>query len=74
MDAFLQIEVMGTGLWRILGLFAIILIAMLLGRVARFLFERLGERVDGQERPVAAMPKVAEPMTRAKPRTSHVTG
>ncbi len=55
MDTFLQLEVVGNQLWRILALFGVILIALFLGKIARFLLERLGERVEGQQRPVAGI-------------------
>ncbi len=55
MDTFLQIEVMGSKLWRILALFVVILITLLLGRIARFFLERFGEKFEAQERPIAAI-------------------
>ena len=55
MDTFLQLEVVGNQLWRILTLFGVILIALLLGKIARVLLERLGEKVEGQQRPVAGI-------------------
>ena len=55
MEAILQLEVVGNQLWRILALFGVILISFLLGRIARFFLERLGAKVDGQQRPIAAI-------------------
>jgi MscS family membrane protein len=55
MDAFLQLEVVGNQLWRILTLFGVILIALLLGKIARVLLERLGQKAEGQERPIIAV-------------------
>lgn len=55
MDTLFQIEIAGNQLWRIIALFGAILIALLLGRIARFFLERFGERVEAQGRDVAAI-------------------
>jgi MscS family membrane protein len=55
MDTFLQLEVVGNPLWRILALFGVILIALLLGKIARSILERLGKKVEEQQRPVAGI-------------------
>jgi MscS family membrane protein len=55
MEHFLQIEVMGNQLWRIIALFGVILVTLLLGRIVRFFLEKIGEKVEAQDRPVAAI-------------------
>ncbi len=55
MEHFLQNEVAGNQLWRIIALFGVILVAFLLGKIARIFLEKFGEKVESQDRPVAAI-------------------
>jgi MscS family membrane protein len=55
MDNLFQLEVAGNQLWRIIALFGVILIALLLGRIARFFLEKFGGKVEAQERDIAAI-------------------
>jgi len=46
---------MGNQLWRIIALFGVILVTLLLGRITRFFLEKIGEKVEAQDRPIAAI-------------------
>jgi MscS family membrane protein len=54
MDAILEFEIMGSKLWRILALFGIILVAFLLGKIAKYLLKKSGDEFETRERFVAA--------------------
>ncbi len=54
MDAVLEFEIMGSKFWRILALFGIILVAFLIGKIARYLFKKSGDKFETEERFVAA--------------------
>jgi len=54
METILDYEIMGNRLWRILALFLLILIALLLGRIARYLLEKFGDQFERQDRILAS--------------------
>lgn len=50
MESFLQFEIAGNKAWRILALFAVVLIALILGRIIKFILLRSSEKFKEQER------------------------
>lgn len=54
MDTILQFEIAGNALWRIFALFAVILIALGLGRVAKYILQKFAGRFENQNRLIAA--------------------
>jgi MscS family membrane protein len=54
MEAILEFEIMGSKLWRILALFGIILVAFLIGKIAKYLLKKSGDEFEMKERFVAA--------------------
>jgi MscS family membrane protein len=49
-----EFEIVGNKLWRILALFGIILIALLLGKIAKFLLQRSATRFESRQRFITA--------------------
>ncbi len=54
MDSMLDFEIAGTSIWRIIFFFAIILFSLLIGRAAKVILNRAGERLKFQKRMLAA--------------------
>lgn len=54
MDSILNFEIAGNSLWRIIALFAIILVAFLIGRIAKHILLRIATDFKAQQRIVAA--------------------
>ncbi len=54
MDSLLGSEIAGNSLWRILFLFAIVLLSLLVGKTVKILLNKSGERLRNQQRIMAA--------------------
>jgi len=54
MDSILGFEIAGSKLWRILALFVIILVAFLIGRIAKYFLKKTGDEFEVKERFIAA--------------------
>lgn len=54
MNAFLQVEILGNTLWRIMTLFGIVLVSLVLGKIARAVLEKSGARFEDGNRFVVA--------------------
>lgn len=54
MDTILQFELAGNALWRIFALFGIILVALGLGRIAKYILQKFAEGFEKQDRLIAA--------------------
>ena len=50
MEAFLQFEIAGNKVWRIIALFIVILAALIVGRIVKHILQKSGERFDSQQR------------------------
>ena len=53
-NTILEFEIVGNKLWRIVALFGIILVALLLGRIAKFIFKKSATKFENQQRFVSA--------------------
>lgn len=53
-NTILEFEIVGNKLWRIVALFGIILVALILGRIARFVFKKSATKFENQQRFVTA--------------------
>jgi MscS family membrane protein len=53
-NTILGFEIVGNKLWRIVALFGIILVALLVGRIAKFVFKRSAKKSENQQRFVTA--------------------
>ncbi|MFC1891978.1 mechanosensitive ion channel family protein [Thermodesulfobacteriota bacterium] len=49
MDTILQFEIAGNRVWRITALFGIILIALLVGKILKYILQRYGEKFEKQQ-------------------------
>jgi MscS family membrane protein len=54
LNAVATFEIAGNKLWRIIALFAIILIASLIGKIAKFILQKSATKFEIQKRPVTA--------------------
>ena len=50
MEAFIQFEIAGNKVWRIIALFIVILAALIIGRIAKHILQKSGEKFDAQQR------------------------
>jgi MscS family membrane protein len=54
LNATTTFEIAGNKLWRIIALFAIILIAFLIGKIAKFILQKSATKFEIQQRPITA--------------------
>jgi MscS family membrane protein len=54
LNTITEIEIVGNKLWRIMALFGVILLALLLGKIAKFLLQKSASKFETRQRPVAA--------------------
>lgn len=55
LNTILEFEIVGNRLWRIIALFAIILIALLLGKIAKFVLQKWAIKFEDQQRFITAI-------------------
>jgi len=55
MEQLFQYQIMGNSVWRLLALFAIILLSLLLGKFAKSMLAGIGRKVEARDRPVMAI-------------------
>ena len=54
LNAVATFEIAGNKLWRIIALFGIILIAFIIGKIAKFILQKSATKVEIQQRPITA--------------------
>jgi len=54
MNTFLQFEILGNSLWRIMALFGIVLLSLILGKIVKAVLLKVGGRFEGKNRFILA--------------------